>query len=158
MLASLRDRRRGLLHDAGHVALGIGDHHAEALVVLHLLGPDDPVGIGPVDEREIGLEHGVDEDDQHRPLHVGARQVDGARGAVLHLLLDEPRRNLVLGPGKLLHLLLQVAGNEDQLGDVEALEPVHHPVHHRAAGHLEQRLGHQMGVRAAAGCPCPRAG
>ena len=40
-----------------------------------------------------------------------------------------------------------MAGDEDQLGDIQTLEPVHHPVHDRPAGHLEQRLGHQVGVR-----------
>ena len=45
-----------------------------------------------------------------------------------------------------LDLLLEVAGDEDQLAHVQAVEPVHHPVHDRPARHLEHRLGDQMGV------------
>ena len=53
----------------------------------------------------------------------------------------------VAAPRVGLDLLLEVAGDEDQLGDIESLEPVHHPVHHRTARDLEQRLGNQVGVR-----------
>src|SRR5207253_115640 len=90
------DRRTRLLDDAGHVAPRVGDDHAEPLVVLHLLGPDDAIGIHPVDERQVGFEHRVHEDDEHRGVHVGTRQVDGARGAVQLLLLDELRWNVVM--------------------------------------------------------------
>ena len=43
------------------------------------------------DDREIGVEDRVDEDDQHGLVDVLARERDRARGAVLHLLLDEHR-------------------------------------------------------------------
>ena len=55
--------------------------------------------------------------------------------------------NPVARAGVRLDLLLEVAGDEDQLAHVQPVEPVHHPVHHRPPRHLEQRLGHEMGVR-----------
>jgi hypothetical protein len=130
----------------------VGHHHAEALVVLDFLGPDDPVGVGAVDEGEVGLEDRVDEDDQHGLLHEGPREVDRARRPILDLLLDEPRRPAIPRARVALHLLLEVARDEDQLRDVEALEAVHHPVHDGATRDLEQRLRDQVGVR-----PEPRA-
>ncbi len=48
-VGQLRHRFGGLLDDAGHEALVIGDHHSEALVVFHFLGPDDSVGVSAVD-------------------------------------------------------------------------------------------------------------
>ena len=50
----------------------------EALVILDLLGPDDPVGVAAIDQRQVGLEHRVDEDDQHR-RQVEGRQHEGER-------------------------------------------------------------------------------
>src|SRR5690606_14450535 len=45
-VGELADRRRRLLDDARHVAILVGDHYAEALVVLHLARPDHAVGVG----------------------------------------------------------------------------------------------------------------
>src|SRR5215208_3937257 len=129
-IGQLRDRGRGLLDYAGHVTLRVGDHHSEALIVLHLLGPDDPVRIGPVDEGEVRLEDGIDKNDQHRPFYIGPRQVDSTGSAVLNLLLDVTRWNPVAGSGKGFDLLLQVTSDEDQLGDIQTLQPVHDPIHH----------------------------
>jgi hypothetical protein len=50
-----------------------------------------------------------------------------------------------------LRAFLELAGDEDQLGNVEPLDPVHHPVHDRPAGDLEDRLRDEMGVGAEAG-------
>ena len=78
----------------------VGDDDAEALVVLDLLHPDDPVGVGALDQRQIGVEDRVDEDDEHRLVDVRPRQLHGAGGAVLHLLLDEPRRESDSAPAR----------------------------------------------------------
>src|SRR6476620_512795 len=65
-IGELADRRGRLLHDFGHVAFGIGDDHSEPLIILHLLGPDDAIGVSTLDQAEIGLEDGVNKDDQYR--------------------------------------------------------------------------------------------
>ena len=44
-------------------------------------------------------------------------------------------------------LVLEMAGDADQLGNIEAVQRVHHPVHDRPPGHPEQRLRNQVGVR-----------
>src|SRR6185503_210372 len=78
-IGELADRRGRLLHDFGHVSFGIGDYHSEPLVILHFLGPDDAIGVGTLDQAEIGLEDGVNKDDQYRPGDIGPGQIDGAR-------------------------------------------------------------------------------
>ncbi len=156
-VGELGDGLPRLLDDLRHVARAVGDHHAEALVVLDLLGPDDPVVGARRDDREVGVEHRVHEDDHHGPVHVRPGQVDRARRAVLHLLLDEPRRDGVPLAGVGFDLLLEVPGDEDQLLDAEPLQAVHHPVHHRPARDLDERLRHRVGVRPEPGAlPCQR--
>src|SRR5690606_12276941 len=68
--------------------------------------------------------------------------------SVLDLLLDEAARQTVSVGRVGLDLLLQMSGDEEQLRDVESLDAIHHPVHHRAPGNLEHRLGHQVRTRA----------
>ncbi|MBK7594111.1 MAG: hypothetical protein IPJ11_02390 [Gemmatimonadetes bacterium] len=156
-VGQLRDRLARLLDDLGHVAVGVGHHHAKALVVLDLLGPDDPVGIEGLRQREVGLEDGVDEDDHHRPVDERPREVDRSGGAILDLLLDEARGDGVAAPRVRLDLVLEVPRDEDELLDVEAGELVHHPVHHRTAGDLQHRLRDQVRVRPEPGAlPCGR--
>jgi hypothetical protein len=46
-------------------------------------------------QREVGLEHRVDEDDHRRPVDPRPREVDRPGGAVLDLLLDVARLHLV---------------------------------------------------------------
>ena len=53
-----------------HVAVVVGHDHAEALVVLDRLHPDDAVGVGAVHDRQVGVEDRVDEDDEHRLVDV----------------------------------------------------------------------------------------
>ncbi len=52
-----------LLDDPRHVPAGICDDYAEALIVFDLLGPNDAVGVGRIDDGKIGVEDGVHEDD-----------------------------------------------------------------------------------------------
>src|SRR5690349_23918452 len=47
-----------------HVPVGVGDDHAEALVVLDLLHPDHAVRVERLDDRQVGVEDRVDEDDE----------------------------------------------------------------------------------------------
>ena len=147
-----RDRLARLLDDPRHVPLRVGHHDPETLVVVHFLGPDDPVGVGPVDQGEVRLEHRIHEDDQHRTRHVRPGEIDRAGGPVLHLLLDVHARHPVASGRVFLDLALEVSGDDQQLGDVDGSERVHHPVHDRTARDLEHRLRHEMGVR-----PEPRA-
>jgi hypothetical protein len=141
--------------DLRHVAVLVGDHHAEALVVLDLLHPDDPVRVRLPDLREIRLEDRVDEDDQHvLALDEGLRELHRAGRPVLHGLLDElGRERGKLRPRVFLHLLLQVAGDVDDLGHRPELHQILEDVrHHRLAGDLQHRLRDQVRVR-----PQPRA-
>jgi hypothetical protein len=121
-------------------SLSVTDH-AEALVVLDLLHPDDPVGVGRLDHRQIRLEDRVDEDDQHVLIDVRLRELHRAGGPVLHRLLDEGGGELELRLRVVLHLLLQVARHVDDLLDAaEPLEILEDVRHHRLAGDLEHRL------------------
>src|SRR6266571_328952 len=85
-----------LLDDPPHVASAVRHDHPEAAVVLDLLGPDDPMCVRRLDEREVGVEQGVHEDDQDRTLHVGPREIDRSRRAVQRLLFDESRLDVVM--------------------------------------------------------------
>jgi len=140
-----------LLDDPGHESLRVGHDHAEALIVLDLLGPDDAIGIEPIDQGQIRLEHRVDEDDQDRSVHEWAGEIHGTRRPVLDLLLDEARGILVARPSVRFDLLLEMAGDENQLFHVQARQPVHDPIHHRSPGHLEERLRHEIRVGPEAG-------
>jgi hypothetical protein len=80
-------------------------------------------------------------------MHQLPGEVDRTGSPVLDLLLDEPAGNRVTSPRILLHLLLEMPGDKDQLGHIETSERVHHPVHDRTARHFEKRLGNEVGVR-----------
>ena len=59
------------------------------------------------------------------------------------------------GAGVLFHLLLEMPGDEDQLGDIESLEPVHHPVHHGPPG---VRPGRRLSTAGQGGTPLCKTG
>ena len=73
-VGALGDRGRGLLDDPRHVPAGIGHDDAKALIIFDFFRPDDSIGLGRFDDREIGVEDRVDEDDEHRLVDVGPRQ------------------------------------------------------------------------------------
>ncbi len=142
-----RHRRARLLDDAGHVAARVRHDHTEPLVVLHLLGPDDSVGVDPVDERQVGLEYRVHEDDEHRGVHIGTRQVDRARRAVQRPLLHECRFDVVPFDDVPLDDVFEMSRDDDELVDVEPLHGIHHVVHDRSPGDPDERLGDPLGER-----------
>ena len=105
-------------------------------------------GVRRLDHREVGLEDRVDEDDEDVLVDVRLRELDRSRRPVLHDLLDEHRRQRELRLRVLLDLLLQVAGDVDDLVDAaQSLEILEDVGHHRLAGDLQHRLRHEMRVR-----------
>src|SRR2546426_3123373 len=151
------DGRVGLLDDPRHVALRIRDDHPEAAVVIDLLCPDHAVGFARADERQISLDQGVHEHDEYRAVNVRPREVDRPGGAVQRLLLDESRRHVVLLDDVLLHDVLQVSGDHDQLVEVEPAKRLHHVVHHGPARDADERLRNALGKGQEPG-PLPRQG
>ena len=76
------------------------------------------------------------------------REPHRARRAVLHFLFDEHRRKRIRGARVVLDLLLEMAGDvNDLLHVAEPLEIFHHVVDDRLAGDLEHRLGRDVRVR-----------
>ena len=141
------DRRGRLLDDARHEAVGVRHHDAEALVVLDLLGPDDAVGVGAIDDRQIGVEDRIDEDDEDRLIDVGTGERDRTGRTVLYLLLDEDRSHIEGASGVLLDFLLEMARDVDDLLDVAKFSEVIEDVrHHRLPGNAHHRLRHDVRV------------
>jgi len=130
-------------------------HDAEALIVLDFLRPDDPVGVGRLDHRQVGVEDRVDKYDQHRFVDMRPGQRHRPRRPVLHCLFDERARHVAEGLSRVpLDDVLEVTRDVDDLRHVaESPDVLEHVVHHRLAGDAEHRLRRDVRVRTEARSP-----
>ena len=127
----------------------VGHDDAEALVVLDLLHPDDPVGVGALARRERSASKIVSTKMMSTGWSTyGCASFTAPAVPSCTFCSMNTAGSGVLRPRVLLDLFLQVAGDVDDLLDVaELLEVLHHVRHHRLAGDLEHRLGREVRVR-----------
>ena len=122
--------------------------HAEALIVLHLFGPDDAVRIDSPDDRQVGVEQRIDKDHDDRSVDIWARQVHRARGSVEYFLFNEASGNVVVLAHVSLDFFLQMAGDDNQLLELPGpAQRVHHVVHHRPPRDVHERFGNALRQR-----------
>ena len=143
------DRVGRLFHDPCHVAVRVRHDDAEPLIIFHLLRPDHArsVRLEPLDQRQVGIEQGVHEHDEHVGIDERLGQRHRSSRAVLDRLLHEMRRELrILLANVLFDALLQVTGDEDGLGHPELLQVIQDVAHDRPATHAQQRLGRGVGM------------
>ena len=102
----------------------------------------------PLDEGEIRVEEGIDEDDEHVLADERTRELDGTRRAVLDGLLDEMGVEVgILLADVALDLLLEVPGDENGLANAELLQIVENVPHHRPVAHAKQGFRRDVGMR-----------
>lgn len=149
-LGQFGDGGFGLFHHVDDV-VALEHIDAEALVVFHFLGVDEPVAVGTEGRngQEVRDENGVVEHHQQVIPRGNARrrQGDGV-GRPLALLLDQ------VGTGQVgilfrhegTDLLAVFVGNEQVFVRRQGQQPIDDMLQDRLAGHMDQRLGLGMGV------------
>ncbi len=96
---------------------------------------------------EVGFKDGVDIEDQRWPADDLAREVDRVGLALQLGLLDKAGRDGVVLAHIGLDLVPEIAGDKNQLVDLDLAESVEDVAKDWLAGHADKRLGFAIGVR-----------
>src|SRR5262249_39666133 len=128
------------LFDEASYAATIDDGDPESTRILDRLDEEQAVGVGAREGCQVGLDDGVDEDDQDRLINCVGRKIQGVCLTAQLFLLDETRGKIVTRANVLFDLPAEVSDDVDHLVDRQLFELIEDVRQHRLPGNLDEGL------------------